>query len=51
MYKVSDPELASDMVQDTFLAAAEKIDGFKEYFREEIRKLKRNISWKLPDLN
>ena len=50
MYKVSDPELASDMVQDTFLAAAEKIDGFKEYFREEIRKLKRNISGKFSDL-
>lgn len=30
LYKVSDPELASDLVQDTFLAAAEKIDGFKE---------------------
>jgi RNA polymerase sigma-70 factor (TIGR02943 family) len=29
-HKVSDPELASDLVQDTFLAAAEKIDGFKE---------------------
>jgi RNA polymerase sigma-70 factor (ECF subfamily) len=30
LHKVSDPELASDLVQDTFLAAAEKIDGFKE---------------------
>jgi RNA polymerase sigma-70 factor (TIGR02943 family) len=28
-YKVSDIELARDLVQDTFLAAAEKIDGFK----------------------
>jgi len=30
LHKVSDHELASDLVQDTFLAAAEKIDGFKE---------------------
>ena len=29
LHKVSDSELARDMVQDTFLAAAEKIDGFK----------------------
>jgi len=28
-YKVSDTELAKDLVQDTFLAAAEKIDNFK----------------------
>jgi RNA polymerase sigma-70 factor (TIGR02943 family) len=28
-HKVSDSELASDLVQDTFLAAAEKIDSFK----------------------
>lgn len=28
VYKVSDHELAKDLVQDTFLAAAEKIDGF-----------------------
>ncbi|MBA7520431.1 RNA polymerase sigma factor YlaC [subsurface metagenome] len=28
-HKVSDAELAKDLVQDTFLAAAEKIDGFK----------------------
>lgn len=28
-HKVSDSELAQDLVQDTFLAAAEKIDGFK----------------------
>jgi RNA polymerase sigma-70 factor (TIGR02943 family) len=28
-HKVSDSELAKDLVQDTFLAAAEKIDGFK----------------------
>lgn len=28
-HKVSDPELASDMVQDTFLAATEKIEAFK----------------------
>lgn len=28
-YKVSDPELAKDLVQDTFLAAAEKISSFK----------------------
>jgi RNA polymerase sigma-70 factor (ECF subfamily) len=28
-HKVSDSELAKDIVQDTFLAAAEKIDGFK----------------------
>ena len=27
--KVSDVELAKDLVQDTFLAAAEKIDSFK----------------------
>jgi RNA polymerase sigma-70 factor (TIGR02943 family) len=30
LHKVSDPELARDIVQDTFLAAAEKIGGFKE---------------------
>ena len=29
LYKVSDQELAKDLVQDTFLAAAEKIEGFK----------------------
>lgn len=29
IYKVSDPELAKDLVQDTFLAAAEKIDSFR----------------------
>lgn len=29
LHKVSDAELAQDLVQDTFLAAAEKIDGFK----------------------
>ncbi len=29
VYKVSDSELAKDLVQDTFLAAAEKIDSFK----------------------
>lgn len=28
LHKVSNPELARDLVQDTFLAAAEKIDGF-----------------------
>lgn len=28
-YKVSDAELAKDLVQDTFLAASEKIDTFK----------------------
>ena len=28
-HKVSDPELAKDLVQDTFLAAFEKIDSFK----------------------
>lgn len=28
-YKVSDSDLAKDLVQDTFLAAAEKIDSFK----------------------
>lgn len=28
-YKLSDTELAKDIVQDTFLAAAEKIDSFK----------------------
>jgi RNA polymerase sigma-70 factor (TIGR02943 family) len=28
-HKVSDAELAKDLVQDTFLAAVEKIDGFK----------------------
>lgn len=28
-HKVSDAQLAEDLVQDTFLAAAEKIDGFK----------------------
>ena len=28
-YKVSDAELAKDLVQDTFLAAVEKYDGFK----------------------
>lgn len=30
LHKVSDPELASDLVQDTFLAAAEKTGSFKE---------------------
>ena len=29
-HKVSDGELAKDLVQDTFLAAAEKIESFKE---------------------
>ena len=29
LHKVSDSELAKDLVQDTFLAAAEKIDTFK----------------------
>ena len=29
LYKVSNDEVASDLVQDTFLAAAEKIDSFK----------------------
>ena len=29
LYKVSDTELAKDLVQDTFLAAAEKISTFK----------------------
>jgi len=29
LHKVSDHELAKDLVQDTFLAAAEKMDGFK----------------------
>ncbi len=29
LYKVSDHEMAKDLVQDTFLAAAEKIDGFE----------------------
>lgn len=29
VHKVSDPELARDMVQDTFLAAAERIGSFK----------------------
>jgi RNA polymerase sigma-70 factor (ECF subfamily) len=29
LHKVSDAELARDLVQDTFLAAAEKIDGFR----------------------
>ncbi|MCF8222683.1 MAG: sigma-70 family RNA polymerase sigma factor [Bacteroidales bacterium] len=28
-HKVSDPETARDLVQDTFLAAAEKLDSFK----------------------
>lgn len=28
LYKISDHELAQDLVQDTFLAAAEKVDGF-----------------------
>ncbi len=28
-YKVSDPEIAADLVQDTFLAATEKLDSFK----------------------
>lgn len=28
-HKVSDPQLAEDLVQDTFLAAAERIDAFK----------------------
>lgn len=30
LHKVSDPDLASDLVQDTFLAAAQKIESFKE---------------------
>lgn len=29
LHKVSDVELAKDLVQETFLAAAEKVDGFK----------------------
>ena len=29
LHKVSDTELAKDLVQDTFLAAAEKVQGFK----------------------
>jgi RNA polymerase sigma-70 factor (TIGR02943 family) len=29
LYKVSDPETAKDLVQDTFLAAAEKFEGFE----------------------
>ena len=29
LHKLSDAELASDLVQDTFLAAAEKMDNFK----------------------
>ncbi len=29
LHKLSDRELAGDLVQDTFLAAAEKIEGFK----------------------
>ncbi len=29
LYKVSDPELAKDLVQDTFLAAAEKMESFR----------------------
>jgi len=29
LYKVSDSELAKDLVQDTFLAASEKIDNFR----------------------
>ena len=29
LHKVSDPELSSDLVQDTFLVAAEKKDSFK----------------------
>ncbi|MCG8580128.1 MAG: sigma-70 family RNA polymerase sigma factor [Bacteroidales bacterium] len=29
LYKVSDTELAKDLVQDTFVAAAEKLDSFK----------------------
>ncbi len=29
LHKVSDPELAKDLVQDTFLAASEKVQGFK----------------------
>ncbi len=29
LHKVSDPELAGDLVQDTFLAAAEKVSAFK----------------------
>lgn len=29
LYKVSDVELAKDLVQDTFLAAAEKLDSFQ----------------------
>lgn len=29
IHKVSDTELAKDLVQDTFMAATEKIEGFK----------------------
>ncbi|MFO7874337.1 MAG: sigma factor [Bacteroidales bacterium] len=29
LYKISDPELAKDLVQDTFLAAAEKKESFR----------------------
>jgi RNA polymerase sigma factor (sigma-70 family) len=29
LHKVSNADLAADLVQDTFLAAAEKMDGFK----------------------
>jgi len=29
IHKVSDSELSKDLIQDTFLAAAEKIEGFK----------------------
>jgi len=29
LHKVSDPELAKDLVQDTFLAASEKLDTFR----------------------
>ena len=30
LHKTSDEELARDLVQDTFMAAAEKLDGFRE---------------------
>ena len=31
-YKISDPEIAKDIVQDTFLAATEKIQFMSIYF-------------------
>ena len=30
IFKVSDTQLAQDLVQDTFLAAADKFDSFRE---------------------